>query len=317
MAESRKAIFAALGANCGIAVAKMAAFAFTGSSSMLAESIHSLADTGNQGLLLLGHRSARRAATREHPFGYGQHRFVNAFIVALVLFSVGGLFALFEGVQRVAGSLAHPQPLEHWGWAVGTLAVAAVLESLSFRTAISEATGRRGNRSWAHYVHEAKDPELIVVLFEDGGALIGLGLALAGVLASVATGNNLWDGVATLAIGALLVVMAAVLGTETRSMLLGESAAPEALDAIEAAVVDVPGVESVIHLRTMHLGPEEILIGLKVAVLPTASAAELAVTINALEARIRAAVPIACVIYIEPDIYVEPTPAAPSPGPAR
>jgi len=312
MAESRKAIFAALAANCGIAASKLAAFAITGSSSVLAEAIHSAADTGNQGLLLLGHRSARRAATREHPFGYGQHRFVNAFIVALVLFSVGGLFALYEGAHRVAGALAHPQPLEHWGWAVGTLVVAVVLESLSFRTAVSESDKRRGTHSWAYYVHEAKDPELIVVLFEDAGALIGLALAMAGVLASVVTGNNLWDGVATLAIGALLVVMAAVLGTETRSMLLGESAAPEALDAIEAAVVDVPGVESVIHLRTMHLGPEEILVGLKVAVLPTATAAELAVTINALEARIRAVVPIACVIYIEPDIYVPRLPGGDS-----
>lgn len=294
-----KAIVAALAANLAIAVAKFVAFLFSGSSSMLAESVHSLADSGNQGLLLLGGKRARRAATAEHPFGYGRERYIYAFLVSIVLFSVGGMFALYEGYEKIK----HPHAIEAWYWPVGVLLFAIVAETFSFRTAIKESNVLRGAQSWREFVRRAKAPELPVVLLEDLGALIGLVLALAGVSIALATGDGVWDGIGTLCIGTLLILIALVLAVETKSLLLGESANAADLRTIEDAVVDGTSVTRLIHMRTLHLGPEELLVAAKIAVRHDNTATEVAAAINAAEQRIRAACPIARVIYLEPDVY--------------
>ncbi|WFE50167.1 cation diffusion facilitator family transporter [Micromonospora sp. WMMD1155] len=295
-----KAIVAALLANVGIAVTKFIAFLLSGSSSMLAEAVHSVADSGNQGLLLLGGKRAKRAATPEHPFGYGRERYIYAFIVSIVLFSIGGLFALYEAYHK----WQDPHGIESWHWLpVVVLVVAIVLESFSFRTAIKESNHIRGNQSWVRFVRRAKAPELPVVLLEDFGALVGLVFALFGVTMTLITGNGEWDAAGTAMIGILLVVIAVVLAIETKSLLLGEGAEASELAAIERAVTDGPEVERIIHMKTLYLGPEELLVAAKIAVPEWENAHDLARGINAVEARIRAAVPIARVIYLEPDVY--------------
>ncbi|MCZ9343037.1 cation diffusion facilitator family transporter, partial [Streptomyces sp. TRM76130] len=238
-----KAIVAALGANLAIAVAKFVAFLFSGSSSMLAESVHSLADSGNQALLLLGGKRARRAATPQHPFGYGRERYIYAFLVSIVLFSVGGMFALYEGYEKIK----HPHELEHWYWPVGVLVFAIIAESISFRTAIKESNALRGKQSWTEFVRHAKAPELPVVLLEDLGALVGLVLALGGVGLALLTGDGVWDGIGTLCIGVLLILIALVLAAETKSLLLGESAGAETVERIETAIVAGDTVAGIIH----------------------------------------------------------------------
>ncbi|MER0245657.1 cation diffusion facilitator family transporter [Streptomyces sp. HSW2009] len=294
-----KAIVAALGANLAIAVAKFVAFAFSGSSSMLAEGVHSLADSGNQGLLLLGGKKAKREATPEHPFGYGRERYIYGFLVSIVLFTIGGVFALYEGYEKIR----HPHEIEHWYWPVGVLVFAIIAESFSFRTAIKESNEVRGALSWTQFVRRAKAPELPVVLLEDLGALVGLVLALGGVSLALATGDGVWDGIGTLCIGALLVLIAIVLAAETKSLLLGEAADVDQVAAIREAVVDGETVTHLIHMRTLHLGPEELLVAAKIAVRHDDTATEVAQAIDAAEARIRVACPIARVIYLEPDIY--------------
>ncbi|GGR51992.1 MULTISPECIES: cation diffusion facilitator family transporter [Streptomyces] len=314
-----KAIVAALVANLAIAAAKFVAFLFSGSSSMLAESVHSLADSGNQGLLLLGGKKARREATPQHPFGYGRERYIYAFLVSIVLFSVGGMFAIYEGYEKIHD----PHEIEAWYWPVGVLVFAIIAETFSFRTAIKESNPLRGNLSWKEFVRRAKAPELPVVLLEDLGALVGLILALGGVGLAILTGNGVWDGIGTLCIGVLLILIALVLAAETKSLLLGEAAGTDEVAKIEAAVVDGTTVTRLIHMRTLHLGPEELLVAAKIAVAHDDTATEVAHAINAAEERIRAAVPIARVIYLEPDIYSEkeaaagPDPSATPGGPGH
>jgi len=294
-----RAILAALVANLGIAVTKFVAFLLTRSSSMLAESIHSVADSGNQLLLLVGGKRASRAATPEHPFGYGRQRYVYAFIVSIVLFSVGGLFALYEAYHK----WQHPEPIEgRWWWVpVVVLVVAIGLEIFSFRTAIRESNRTRGRRSWVEFVRTSKSPELPVVLLEDAAALLGLVFALFGVGMTLATDDGHWDAVGTALIGVLLVSVAAVLAVEMNSLLIGEAASRDDVLAIERALVG-PGVERVIHMKTLHLGPEELLVAAKLAVGRHATAESVARAIDDAERRVRAAVPIARVIYLEPDI---------------
>jgi cation diffusion facilitator family transporter len=294
-----KAIVAALAANLGIAVTKFIAYLLTLSSSMLAESVHSLADSGNQLLLLVGGKRARREADEEHPFGYGRERYVYAFIVSIILFSLGGLFALYEAWHK----WQDPHPIEgRWWWVpLVVLVVAIGLEGFSFRTAIHESNQIRGTQSWVSFIRTAKAPELPVVLLEDFGALIGLVLALFGVGMTLITGNGKFDALGTAGIGILLVLIAIVLALETKSLLLGESATAKDVAAIEEALVG-EGVTSVIHLRTLHLGPEELLVAAKIEVGAAESAADVAAAIDAAEARVRAAVPIATVIYLEPDL---------------
>ncbi|MEV1332874.1 cation diffusion facilitator family transporter [Micromonospora costi] len=295
-----RAIIAALLANIGIAITKFLAFALTGSSSMLAEAIHSVADSGNQGLLLLGGKRAKREATPQHPFGYGRERYIYAFIVSIVLFSVGGLFALYEAYHK----WHDPHGITEYQWVpVTVLLIAIAMESFSFRTAIKESNHTRGNQSWIRFIRRAKAPELPVVLLEDFGALVGLIFALFGVGMTLATGHGEWDALGTAMIGILLVTIAVVLAIETKSLLLGEGAETHDLAAIERAVTDGPEVERIIHMKTLYLGPEELMVAAKIGVPSCDTAEEVARGINAVEARIRAAVPIARVIYLEPDIY--------------
>jgi len=294
---STRPILAALIANAGIAVAKFVGFLITGSSSMLAESVHSVADTSNQGLLLLGQKRAERAATALHPFGYGRSRYFYSFVVALVLFTLGSVFALYEGIHKVQKPAELTSPLV----AVIILVVAIGLESYSFRTAVHESCPFKGNATWWQFIRTSRSPELPVVLLEDTGALIGLVLALAGVGLTVATGNPVWDGVATLGIGLLLGVIAIILIVEMHSLLIGEGATATEEKAIRAALTGGT-VERVIHLKTQYLGPEEMLVAAKIAVNGGSSIATVAAAIDGAEARVRQAVPAARVVYLEPDL---------------
>jgi cation diffusion facilitator family transporter len=303
-----RAIIAALLANLFIAASKFVAFLFSGSSSMLAESVHSLADTGNQGLLLLGGRKSRRSADAAHPFGYGRERFVYAFLVSIILFSVGGVFSLLEGVDKVQ----HPHELEVPWLPIVILAIAIIAESFSFRTAIKESNHVRGSQGWIAFIRHAKAPELPIVLLEDFAALIGLALALGGVGLTILTGNPIFDAVGTIAIGVLLILVAVVLGIETKSLLVGEGASPVDTSHIRDAINAHPDVEALIHMKTLYLGPDELLVGAKVAFARTKKLADVANSIDAVEAAIRAAVPVARVIYIEPDVYVPPSQGHPN-----
>jgi cation diffusion facilitator family transporter len=293
-----KAVVAALLANLGIAASKLVGFLLTGSASMLAEAIHSTADSGNQGLLLLGGRRAAKAADETHPFGYGRERYFWSFVVAMVLFSLGGAFATFEGIEKIR----HPHELESIGIAIGILVVAIVLESYSFRTAIVEANRVRDDAGWWTFIRRSRNPELPVVLLEDFGALIGLVLALSGVTIAHLTENPKWDGLGTLAIGVLLLVISAILAFEMKSLLIGETAEPRVEEQIRAAIRSDADVATLIHLRTQHIGPEELLVGAKIAFAPTLSMQGLSTAIDRVEVAVRDAVPAARVLYIEPDV---------------
>ena len=293
-----RAILAAMLANLGIAITKFFAFLVSGSSSMLAESVHSVADSGNQVLLLIGGQRSKRAATPEHPFGYGRERYLYAFVVSIVLFAVGGLFSMYEGVHKIR----HPEELTNIVVPIVVLLVAIGLEGFSLRTAVVESNKVRRGLSWVQFVRRAKAPELPVVLLEDVGALIGLVLALAGVGLTAITGDAVWDGLGTVAIGTLLIVIAIVLGIETKSLLLGEGALPSDVDAIRAALLDGVDIKRVIHMKTLFLGPEELLVAAKITLSSSASVADVAKAINDAEVRIRASVPVPMVIYLEPDV---------------
>ena len=296
--ESTGAIAAAFLANLGIAVAKFVGFLVTGSSSLLAESIHSVADASNQGLLVLGGRRARRAPTALHPFGYGRSRYFWAFVVAVVLFSLGGLFSLYEGYHKIT----EPEEITSPAVAFAIFGVAIVFEAFALRTAVGHANPGRGGRSWVSYIRTSRSPELPVLLLEDSGALIGLFFATAGVALAIITGNPLFDGLGTLAIGALLVTIAIVLAIEMKSLLIGEAATQETIERIEAELGQTPGVRRVMHVLTQHLGPEELLVAAKLEFETSLTMGELAGAINACEARVRSAVPIAKYIYLEPDL---------------
>lgn len=298
----KKAIIAALLANTGIAITKFIAWIFSGSSSMLAESVHSVADASNQLLLLRGGVLAKRKATPEHPFGFGRERYVYAFVVAIILFSVGGMFSIYEGVDK----LRHPHPIDVPWLPVLVLVIAIVLEVFSLRTAIIESNHVRGKQSWVQFVRRAKSPELPVILLEDIAALLGLIFALLGVGLTIITGNSLFDALGTLAIGVLLIVVAIILGIETKSLLVGEGASEADAIRIRDAINADPDVEALIHMKTLYLGPDEMLVAAKVAFAGKARLSDVATAINAVETRVREAVPVARVIYLEPDVYVAP-----------
>lgn len=302
-----RAIVAALLANLGIAITKFIAFVFSGSSSMLAESVHSLADTGNQGLLLLGGRKAKRSADKAHPFGYGRERYVYAFVVSIILFSVGGVFSLYEGIDK----LQHPHPLEVPWLPIAVLLVAMVLESFSLRTAIKESNRVRGTQSWSSFIRRAKAPELPVVLLEDVAALTGLTFAFLGVGLTIITGNPMWDGIGTIMIGLLLVAVAVILGIETKSLLVGEGASEADEQLIRDTITEHDEVNRLIHMKTLYLGPDELLVAAKVDFGGGRRIEDVTASINILERDIREAVPVARVIYIEPDVYVDPATAYP------
>jgi cation diffusion facilitator family transporter len=297
--ESGSAILAAFAANMGIAVTKFVGFLTTGSSSLLAESIHSVADSSNQGLLFLGGRQASRPPDQLHQFGHGRVRYFWAFVVAVVLFTLGGLFSVYEGYHKIHD----PHDIDSPAIAIGILVVAMVFEGFALRTAMRHATPQRGPRSWRRYIRESRSPELPVLLLEDSGALLGLSFALTGVLLAVATGNPVFDGIGTLCIGVLLLAIAVILAIEMRSLLIGESASPELQRAIETALEGSPGVRRVIHVLTQHLGPDELLIAAKLEFDPRLPTVELVAAINAGERRVRALDGLSGArIYVEPDI---------------
>jgi cation diffusion facilitator family transporter len=295
---TRRAIIAAFLANLGIAISKFVAFVITGSASMLAESIHSVADTGNQGLLFLGGKRARKAPTAEHPFGFGTERYFWAFIVALVLFTLGSMFALYEGIQK----LVKPEELESPIWAFGVLAIAIVLEAWSLHTAHREASPSRHGRSWWSFIRTTKSPELPVVLLEDTGALTGLLFAFVGISLAELTGNARWDAIGSIGIGLLLGVIAVILAVEMKSLLIGEAVAPQVEEQIRAAILGGPEVARIIHLRTQHLGPDDVLLAAKLE-FTTNSAGALTRAIDTVEARVRTSTPIVRLIFFEPDFY--------------
>lgn len=292
-----KAVIAALMANTGIAISKFVAFAITGSTSMLSEAIHSVADSLNQVLLLIGGKRSRRVADEKYQFGYGRVRYVYGFMVAIVLFMVGGIYSVYEGWHK----WSHPEPVTDYWIAIGVLVIAIVLETFSFRTAIIETNKVRGNRSFAKFVKDARQPELPVILLEDFGALIGLVFALGGVSAAVVTDDGRWDGMGAMAIGLLLIIIAVILVREMSAMLVGEGALPEEYEAVQAALESAPLVERVIHLRTLHVGPDTLLVGAKIAITRSQTAEDIARGIDEAERLLRIAVPSAQYVFLEPD----------------
>ncbi len=296
-----RAVVAALLANAAIAAAKFVGWIITGSSAMLAEAVHSVADSGNQGLLLLGGKRAKRAADEEHPFGYGRERYFWAFVVALVLFTLGGLFSLYEGYHKLE-ERAEGHGLDSPVVALAILGFAIVAEAFSFRTAIHESAKVKGSQTWMRFIRTSRSPELPVVLLEDLGALVGLLLAFVGVGLTAATGDLLYDALGTMAIGLLLLVIAVFLVIEMKGLLIGEGATRDQVQAIRTALVG-DGVTRVIHLRTLHIGPEELLVGAKVALADDLDVSQVAHAIDAAEVRVRRVVPIARPMYLEPDLY--------------
>lgn len=303
-----RAIVAAFAANLGIALTKFIAWFFSGSSSMLAEGVHSVADSGNQLLLLLGGRQAKKKADKEHPFGYGRERYVYAFVVSIILFSVGGVFSVYEGIEK----LTHPHPLENAWLPILVLVIAICLESFSLRTAVKESRPHKKGLSWPQFIRRAKAPELPVVLLEDVAALTGLIFALLGVGLTILTGDAVWDGIGTVFIGLLLIAVAIILGIETKSLLVGEGASDADVAAIERAVLAGHEAERIIHMKTLYLGPDELMVATKLAIPGDQRLADVAAAIDTIERRIREAVPAARVIYIEPDVWVDPNEAAPA-----
>lgn len=296
---SKRAILAAFVANLGIAIAKFIGFLITASAGLLAEAFHSVADTGNQGLLLLGSARGKKKPTEIHPFGYGRERYFWAFVVAMVLFTLGGLFAVYEGINK----FRHPHETEYLAVAIGVLSVAVVLESLSLRTAIRESRRLAGHTPLWRFIRDSRQPELPVVLLEDIGAEIGLVVALLGVTLTAVTDNPRWDALASIVIGLVLVVIALFLARETKSLLIGESITKSNEDDIVRAIEQNPSVRRIIHLRTQHLAPEQVLVTVKIEFDNALNMHELALAIDSVEADIRALLPTADKIFIEPDIY--------------
>jgi len=294
-----RAVFAALAANLGIALAKFIAFLITGSASMLAESVHSVADTGNEVLLIVGRGRSIRPRSEEHPFGFGRERYFYGFVVSVMLFTVGAVFSVYDGLHKIL----NPEPVRSPQVAFAVLGLSAVLEAFSLRTGVREANPIRGDRSWGTFIRRTKAPELPVVLLEDLAALIGLAFAFTGVALATITGDGRWDGAGSLAIGTLLGTAAAILAVEMKSLLIGEAASPEVQQLIVAALEDGPDAVRVIHMRTVHISPDSLLVAAKIAVRESDTGAQVAAGIDAAERRIRAAVPIARTIYLEPDIY--------------
>jgi cation diffusion facilitator family transporter len=296
---NRKAIVAALLANFGLAIAKFVGYVFTGAASLLAESVHSVADTGNQALLLWGHAASVREESESHPLGYGRERYFWAFVVSLVIFSLGSLFAIYEGVSKVI----EPHALNSPQWAIGILLIGILLEGWSFRTAVIEARKVKGNASWWAFIRHSKSPELPVVVLEDLGALCGLVIALVGIALAMLTGDARFDAMGSITIGVLLGVIATILAIEMKSLLIGESAAPAHLERIRREVEALPEVRQLIHFRTQHTGPDQLLIGAKVEFDPNLDMRALSDAIDRVESRVREVLPFEVVIYVEPDIY--------------
>lgn len=309
--HGNKAVVAALAGNLGIAVAKLIGFAITRSGALLAEAVHSIADSGNQVLLLIGGKQAKQEPTESHQFGYGRARYFWSFVVALVLFLLGAVFAIYEGIHKIQ----EPKEIDHLAVALVILAVAIVLESYSIRTAVLESKPLKEDLSWWQFIRVSRTPELPVVLLEDFGAITGLVIAFAAILASELTGHPVWDGVGTLAIGCLLAFIAVVLVVEMKSLLLGEGASPADMAKIIAAIENTPGVTQLIHLRTQHLGPEELLVAAKLAFDTNLDVAGVSATINRVEVAVREQVPYARPMYVEVGVFGRDPDAERAPDP--
>ena len=303
-AESKKAVVAALVANSGLAVAKFVGFAATGAASLLAEAVHSVADTSNQALLLWGGRAAKRDPSPEHPYGYGRERYFWSFIVALVIFILGGGFAIVEGLNK----LREPHAIDGVGWAIGILVVGIGLEGASLRSAVRASQPVRGNRSWWKFIRTTHRAELAVVLLEDLGAVAGLVIALVGIGLAELTGDPRFDSLGSIAIGVLLCAIAVILAIELKSLLIGESVSPEQERVLHEALLDDSAIVRILHVRTQYMGPDQLLIGAKLEFAADLAVEDLAAAIDRTEERVRRAVPATRIIYIEPDLFRNPAP---------
>lgn len=298
----KKVILIAFAMNAAIAVIKgVVAFA-TGSTAMAAEAVHSMADSGNQLLLLLGMRLGARSADESHPFGRGKESYFWSFIVAICLFTVGAGYSIYEGVHKL---FAAEHALSNLYWAYGVLIIAIVLESISLRAALVEVKQSKGKRGYLQYIRESKNTEIMVVFLEDIGAQLGLVFALIGLVMTQATGNAQWDGVASIAVGSLLAVIAYFLAVEIKSLLIGEAADPEDIKTIYGVIGSYPSVKRLIRVDTLQLGSDRFLAAIKLDFGDDLSAADLENEINRMEAEIREKVPSAYKLYIEPDHYLD------------
>ncbi|HAY51212.1 MAG TPA: cation transporter [Acidimicrobiaceae bacterium] len=291
-----RTIVTALIANFTISIAKFFGFVITSSSAMLAEAVHSLADTSNQALLLLGKKRSKKSPSAERPFGFGRERFFWAFVVSIVLFSLGSMYAVYEGIEKIR----HPHEIESLWWALAILLFAMVMEAYAFQTAVKESRLYKGNHSWKSFIRRSRIPELPVVLLEDFGALMGLVFAFVCVLIADVTGNAIWDGIGTLSIGILLGLIAIILAIETKSLLIGEGALPEQSMRIENAIISSPEVSSLIDMRTEYLGPETLLVAAKIEFSGETSPSDISADVDTIENRIREVEPLAKIIYLEP-----------------
>lgn len=301
--DQRVVVIVALLANLVVALAKLGVFAITGSSALLAESLHSFADSTNEVLLLYGARRSRQPADERHPFGHARYRYLYAFLVSLTVFWIGGVLAVLEGVSRLMADEAIVDPR----WAFAVLGLAAVLDGWSLRTTLRSGRSAKGTLTWKQLVRQTKAPELIVVFLEDLGALIGIAIAFVGVGLAAVTGHGAWDAAASIAIGVLLMAIGLLVNRETRSLLLGESATDEVVAAIRDAIATTAGIQSVIDLRAIHLGPDDLVVAAGILVDPGLTAADVTRSIVAAERRVQDAVPFRTVIYLEPRLG-PPTP---------
>ena len=295
--DSTRAILFALGANFAIAVAKGVAAFITGSSAMLAETVHSLADCGNQGLLLLGMRQAKRASSPEYPLGHGKAIYFWSFLVAVMLFTVGGMFSLYEGIHK----LQHPEPLKQWYWAAGVLVFGMVAEGISMRACLQEVNKSRGDRGLWQWFRESRQSELVVIFGEDLAALLGLFFALVAVLLAVATGNPVWDAVGTIVIGVLLIVIAVLVAVEVKAMLIGQSIDPLREGEIREFIQSRPEVTRVISLISLQLG-NEAMVAVQAQMRESQDAPTLAAQIDAVERAMKARFPEVRWSFFEPDL---------------
>jgi cation diffusion facilitator family transporter len=299
-------IYLSLAANLGIAVAKGVAAFFTGSGAMLAETIHSVADCGNQVLLLIGVRGARKAPSESHPLGYGRNAFFWSFMVALLLFSLGGMFSIYEGIHKIL----EPEPVEKVWLGVGILAFSLVLEAGSLWGAVREMRKRSRQKPLMRFVRDTTDSDLVIVFGENAAAVLGLGLALGALALAHVTGDARWDAAGSIGIGLVLIIVAVFLAVEVKSLLVGERAEPELELAVREIVTGEPAMQAVWRIITVQQGPGEVLLAMKVEFAPAVSAREIPEAINRFETKLRARRPDARWIFVEPDIRPRPVEAA-------
>ncbi len=296
--SQRAALLTALGANIAVAIAKGIAAATTGSSAVLAEALHSVADSVNEILLIVGARRAGRPADLRHPFGHGRYRYLYAFVVSLAVFWIGGFLSVVEGVNH----LVAPEELSDPRWAFGVLALAALLDGWSLRTTKLAWRGAKGDLSWRQVIRETKAPDLIVVFLEDVGALAGVTIAAVGVALTTVTHDGIWDAMASIAIGLLLMAIGLVVNRETQSLLIGEAASDELVAAIREAIAATRGIDGIRELRTIHVGPDDLVVAVGVWVDAASSASAITRSIDTAERRVLEVSPFRTVVSIEPRV---------------